>query len=82
MYVRTSDGKADLHDWLKFLCLDTEEAKKDAETCFKLLDKDEDQDIEFPEALLFLYSTAKELTDEQKLKRSFRFYDRFVFSLP
>jgi len=73
---RISDGKADLHDWLKFLNLETEEAKKDAEMLFKLLDKDSDGDLEFPEAMLFLFSTKKDLSQEQTLARSFRFYDR------
>ena len=46
------------------------------EQLFRLLDRDEDDYVEFSDILVFLYSIKPELDGEEKRLRSFRFYDR------
>ena len=43
---------------------------------FRLLDRDEDDYVEFEDILVFLYSVTPQLSGEDKRLRSFRFYDR------
>ena len=42
---------------------------------FKILDFDDDERIEFPELMLYIFSTEENLSRELKLKRSYNFYD-------
>ena len=42
---------------------------------FKILDFDDDEKIEFPELMLYIFSTEENLSRELKLKRSYNFYD-------
>merc|ERR1711860_39831 len=55
----------------------TKKGKIDNESLklFNLLDFDDDDRIEFPELMLYLYATNEDLSREQKLKRSYNFYD-------
>ena len=46
---------------------------------FRLLDRDEDDYVEFEDILVFLYSVNPQLSGEEKRLRSFRFYDRKYF---
>ena len=43
---------------------------------FALLDRDEDDLIEFDDILVFIYSMKVDMAAEEKRIRSFRFYDR------
>ena len=43
---------------------------------FRLLDRDEDDYVEFEDILVFLYTVSPQLSGEEKRLRSFRFYDR------
>lgn len=43
---------------------------------FDLLDRDEDDFLEFSDLLAFIFSLSPELSAEEKRLRSFRFYDR------
>ncbi|TRY76436.1 hypothetical protein TCAL_00057 [Tigriopus californicus] len=52
------------------------EEHRTAKKMFELLDRDDDQDLEFVDTMIFLFSMDQELTQEQKLRRSFHFYDR------
>ena len=47
---------------------------------FRLLDRDEDDYVEFEDILVFLYSVNPQLSGEEKRLRSFRFYDRKYFN--
>ena len=47
-----------------------------AKKLFELLDRDDDNRLEFDDTMLFLFSMEDELDMEQKLRRSFHFYDR------
>lgn len=48
---------------------------KEAAKLFNLLDFDDDDKIEFPELMLYIYAIEDTLSREQKLKRSYNFYD-------
>merc|ERR1712083_13126 len=48
---------------------------KEAKKLFKILDFDDDERIEFPELMLYIFSTEENLSRELKLKRSYNFYD-------
>ena len=48
---------------------------KEAKKLFKILDFDDDDRIEFPELMLYIFSTEENLSRELKLKRSYNFYD-------
>ena len=50
--------------------------EEELQQLFDLLDRDEDDYLEFSDVLAFIFSTALELSDEEKRIRSFRFYDR------
>ena len=50
------------------------------EQLFRLLDRDEDDYVEFEDILVFLYSVNPQLSGEEKRLRSFRFYDRKYFN--
>ena len=49
--------------------------KNEALKMFNLLDFDDDDKIEFPELMLYIYATVEDLSREQKLRRSYNFYD-------
>ena len=51
-------------------------AEDDLKQLFDLLDRDEDNFLEFSDVLAFIFSMSTELSDEEKRIRSFRFYDR------
>jgi len=57
---------------------DSEENNEDPEMrqLFNLLDRDEDDFLEFSDLLAFIFSLSPELSAEEKRLRSFRFYDR------
>ena len=48
----------------------------EAEKLFNLLDFDDDKKMEFPEFMLYLFSTEENLSREQILRRSYNFYDK------
>ena len=48
----------------------------DLKQLFDLLDRDEDNFLEFSDVLAFIFSMSTQLSDEEKRIRSFRFYDR------
>merc|ERR1719495_501467 len=48
---------------------------EDSKKLFKVLDFDDDDKIEFPELMLYIYSTEENLSRQQKLQRSYNFYD-------
>ncbi len=60
---------------------DTEEAteqtsdKRRAKRLFELLDREDDDRLEFPDLMMFLFTTSEDMTQAQKLKRSFRLCD-------
>jgi hypothetical protein len=51
--------------------------EEDLKQLFDLLDRDEDDYLEFSDILAFVFSMEMKLSDEEKRIRSFRFYDRF-----
>lgn len=52
-----------------------EDERRLAKKSFELLDRDDDERLEFPDLMIFLFS-LEDLSDEAKLRRSFLFYDR------
>ena len=64
-----------------FLCKDMEEKdrmkEEDLKQLFDLLDRDEDDYLEFSDILAFVFLIEIELSDEEKRIRSFHFYNRF-----
>ena len=81
--ARSEDGKIDYSEfvsWAEGLVQGTDEEAKmkeeDLKQLFDLLDRDEDDYLEFSDVLAFIFSMETELSDEEKRIRSFRFYDR------
>jgi len=81
--TRSEDGKIDLAEfvsWAEGLVQGMSEENKmgedDLKQLFDLLDRDEDNFLEFSDVLAFIFSMSTELSDEEKRIRSFRFYDR------
>jgi len=81
--TRSEDGKVDHPEfvsWAEGLVqgMDEEHEMKedDLKQLFDLLDRDEDNYLEFSDVLAFIFSMNTELSDEEKRIRSFRFYDR------
>ena len=50
-------------------------AVQEAQKLFNLLDFDDDEKVEFPELMLYVFSTEDSLSREQILRRSYNFYD-------
>ena len=74
---RSGDGKLDFQEFTNLICsLSCETEGAMVEQLFRLLDRDEDDYVEFSDILVFLYSIKPELDGEEKRLRSFRFYDR------
>ena len=78
-------GKIDYSEfvsWAEVLVQGTDEEAKmkeeDLKKLFDLLDRDEDDYLEFSDVLAFIFSMETELSDEEKRIRSFRFYDRYA----
>jgi len=53
-----------------------EDEDPEMQQLFNLLDRDEDNFLEFSDLLAFIFSLSPELSDAEKRLRSFRFYDR------
>ena len=70
----TKKGKIDFEAF-KALFEILEDDDREAKKLFKMLDFDDDEKIEFPELMLYIFSTDESLSREQKLRRSFNFYD-------
>ena len=82
-FARSEDGKIDLPEfvsWAEGLVQGMSEENKmgedDLKQLFDLLDRDEDNFLEFSDVLAFIFSMSTQLSDEEKRIRSFRFYDR------
>ena len=82
---RSEDWKIDYSEfvsWVEGLVQGTDEEAKmkeeDLKKLFDLLDRDEDDYLEFSDVLAFIFSMETELSDEEKRIRSFRFYDRYA----
>ena len=82
--ARSEDGQIDYSEfvsWAGSLSKEMEEKdrikEEDLKKLFDLLDRDEDDYLEFSDILAFVFSMEIELSDEEKRIRSFRFYDRF-----
>ena len=83
--ARSEDGKIDYSEfvsWVEGLVQGMDEETKmkeeDLKQLFDLLDRDEDDYLEFSDVLAFIFSMETELSDEEKRIRSFRFYDRYA----
>lgn len=74
----TKKGKIDFKTFIQVLDLDetNEKLLKDAKTIFNLLDRGDDERIEFVDLMHFVFSLDEELDKEQKLRRSYHLYDR------
>ena len=70
----TKKGKID-SEAFKELFEIADDDDKEAKKLFKILDFDDDERIEFPELMLYIFSTEENLSRELKLKRSYNFYD-------
>ena len=70
----TKKGKIDLDSFKKLFEIEGDN-EREAGKLFTLLDFDEDERIEFPELMLYLFSTEENLSREQLLRRSYNFYD-------
>merc|ERR1711860_87168 len=75
----TKKGKIDYESFKDLFQIEADD-DNEALKLFNLLDFDDDDRIEFPELMLYLYATNtlvtnEDLTREQKLKRSYNFYD-------
>ena len=70
----TKKGKIEIEDFKKLFNI-AEADDKEAKKLFKVLDFDDDDKIEFPELMLYIYSTEENLSRQQKLQRSYNFYD-------
>ena len=70
----TKKGKIDYEAFKDLFHIETDD-DNEASKLFNLLDFDDDDRIEFPELMLYLYASNEDLTREQKLKRSYNFYD-------
>ena len=79
--IRSGDGKLDFQEFSNLIeSLSCETEGKLVEQLFRLLDRDEDNYVEFEDILVFLYSVSPQLSGEDKRLRSFRFYDRKYFN--
>ena len=81
--ARSEDGKIDLAEFVSWaeglvqgMSEENKMAEDDLKQLFDLLDRDEDNFLEFSDVLAFIFSMSTELSDEEKRIRSFRFYDR------
>ena len=75
--IRSGDGKLDFQEFTNLIeSLSCETEGKLVEQLFRLLDRDEDDYVEFEDILVFIYSVSPQLSGEDKRLRSFRFYDR------
>jgi len=70
----TKKGKIEIEDFKNLFNI-AEADDKEAKKLFKVLDFDDDDKIEFPELMLYIYSTEENLSRQQKLQRSYNFYD-------
>ena len=70
----TKKGKIDYEAFKDLFHIETDDDNEGLKL-FNLLDFDDDDRIEFPELMLYLYASNEDLTREQKLKRSYNFYD-------
>lgn len=70
----TKKGKIDFETFKKLFEIQ-EDDNVEALKLFKMLDFDDDDKVEFPELMLYIYAIDENLTREQKLKRSYNFYD-------
>ncbi len=50
--------------------------KRQATRLFELLDREDDDRLEFPDLMMFLFTMEPEMTQEQKLRRSFKLCDQ------
>ena len=74
---RSEDGNLDFEEFSTLInsLSSTVEPDRDRKL-FALLDRDEDDLIEFDDILVFIYSMEVDMAAEEKRIRSFRFYDR------
>ena len=73
----TAKGKIDLKEFMELMKIPDGDPKlaSEAEKMFNLLDIDDDEAIEFPELLLFIFAKEPDMSKEQQLRRSYNFYD-------
>ena len=74
---RSEDGNLDFEEFSTLINSLSSTAEPDRDKkLFALLDRDEDDLIEFDDILVFIYSMEVDMAAEEKRIRSFRFYDR------
>ena len=74
---RSEDGNLDFEEFSTLINSLSSTAEPDRDRkLFALLDRDEDDLIEFDDILVFIYSMKVDMAAEEKRIRSFRFYDR------
>jgi len=70
----TKKGKIDFDEFKEMFDIQDDD-NKETKKLFNLLDFDDDDKVEFPELMLYIYSTDGNMSREQKLRRSYNFYD-------